>query len=77
MKKKLKLNLDRCENNLSQETAQVLTEKKRNRDLMPSFRKDFKKLPCDLAEDILVYSTVKKKQTAARGFYYQCMNRYL
>ena len=45
---------------------------------MPSFRKDFKNLPCDLAEDILVYSAVKKKnQTAARSFYYQCMNRYL
>jgi hypothetical protein len=41
---------------------------------MPFSRKDFLKLACDLAEDILAFSTVKK--TAGRSFYYQFMNRY-
>jgi hypothetical protein len=38
-----------------------------NNVLMPFSRKDFLKLACDLAEDILAFSTVKK-QTAGRGF---------
>jgi hypothetical protein len=65
--------LEIFENNFSQKIAQLL--RTRNSVLMPSSRKDFFKLACDLAEDILTYSTVKN-QAAARGFYCQFMNRY-
>jgi hypothetical protein len=42
---------------------------------MSSSKKDIFKLACDLAEDILAYSTVKNPNCCKR-FSYQFMNRY-